>query len=140
MRRRRRPFNFFWEDEPWDRMIGDLSRGFSSMGSGFPVDMSETEEKVIIRADLPGIEKKNVSARIVDNTIVIDAEQQEEEREEDEDYFRQERRYGKLHREIPLPVEVDDDKVEARMEDGVLTIEVPKKEKNKRKGREVKID
>lgn len=143
MASKRSPFRFFWEEDPWDtwgKMMRDFSRGFSFMGSEFPVDVSETEDKVIVRADLPGVKKENVSARILDNVLIIDAEQKEEKREEKENYFRQERRYGKFHREIPMPFEVDEEKTKARMKDGVLTIEIPKKEEAKKKGKEIKVE
>lgn len=141
MSRRDRP-KFFWEEDPWEKMnemMKDFSKGFSSMGSRFPVDISETEDKIIVRADLPGIPKENVSARFLDNKLVIDAEQEEEKQEQEENYFRHERSFGKLHREIPLPVEVKEDETEAQMEDGVLEIEIPKKEKKKEKGKGIDI-
>ena len=138
----RRPFKFFWEEDPWsswENMMKDFMRSFSSFGSEFPVDVSETEDKIIVRADLPGINKKDVSVRIYENTLIIEAEQKESKVEEKENYFRQERRYGKFYREIPLPVEVDENRTTARMKDGVLTVEIPKKKKGKKKGKEITI-
>jgi len=110
------------------------------MGSGIAVDISETDDDVIVKADLPGIEKKNVSLRIVDGALIIEAEQSEELKEEEENFFRQERSYGKFYREVPLPVEVEEDNATAEMKDGVLTVKLPKKEKSKKKGKEIKIN
>ncbi|UCG95880.1 MAG: Hsp20/alpha crystallin family protein [archaeon] len=132
--RRRRPFRFFWEDENWNPW-----EEFDNIRSGIPVDLSETEGSIIVKANMPGIDKQNVSLRIVDNRLVIEGEQSEEEREEKKNYFRQERRYGNFHREISLPVEVEEDSTKAEMKDGVLMVELPKKEKGRKKGKELKI-
>ncbi|MCD6399004.1 MAG: Hsp20/alpha crystallin family protein [Candidatus Aenigmarchaeota archaeon] len=143
MRKKTNPFRFFWEDDPWgrwDRTMRDFGREIFNMGSGIAVDISETDDDVIVKADLPGIEKKNVSLRIVDSALIIEAEQSEELREEEENFFRQERSYGKFYREVPLPVEVEEDNASAEMKDGVLTVKLPKKEKSKKKGKEIKIN
>ena len=134
---RRRPFRFFWENENWDPW-----EGFSNamnMGNGMAVDMSETEDEVIVEANLPGIEKKNVSLKILGRRLIIDAEQEEETHEERENYFRQERKCGKMHRELTLPVEVKEDEADAEMKDGVLRVILPKKEEAKKKGKEIKL-
>ncbi|MCD6477849.1 MAG: Hsp20/alpha crystallin family protein [Candidatus Aenigmarchaeota archaeon] len=149
----KKPIRFFWEDDPWDDLsrihedihrfmrdmwsVPDISVGF---GSTFPVDIAEKKDKIVVTADLPGVDKENVSVRIVDNKLIIDAEQSEEEKEVDKNYLRQERRYGKFHREILLPIEVEEDEAKAEMKNGVLKIEIPKKEKSKRRGKEIKIN
>ena len=135
--RKRRPFRFFWEDDNWDPL-----EGFSSMmniGTGIAVDMSETDDEIIVEANLPGIEKKDVSLKILGKRLIIDAEQSEETHEERENYFRQERRCGTMHRELTLPVEVKEDEAEAEMKDGVLRVVLPKKEEAKKKGKEIKL-
>ena len=147
----RKPFRFFWEDDAWDelnnlhrdvhRMMNEFWRGVPEMSfsRSFPVDVSETDKEIIVKADLPGVEKENVSLRVEDNRLIIDVEHSEEKREEKENFFRQERRYGSLHREILLPVEVDEENAEAEMKNGVLTVRFPKKDEAKRKGKEIKI-
>ncbi len=134
----RRPFRFFWEDDswsPWD----EFDRFSGGSLSGVPVDVVESEESITVEANLPGFDKKNVSIRVMENRLVIDAEQSGEEREVKENYFRQERICDKVHREIALPEEIEEDKAEARMDNGVLVVELPKKEKTKKKGKELKI-
>ncbi len=136
--RRRRPFRFFWEDEDWEpwNEIEKVSGGYFS---GIPTDMSENDEEIIIKANLPGFDKKDVSLRIMDNRIIIEAEKNKEEVEEKKNYFRQERRCGKFYRELTLPVEVDEENIEAEMKDGVLKVNLPKKEKKKMKGKKIKL-
>jgi len=148
-----RPFRFFWEDDPWSeldrmhanihRMMREFWRGMPEIsvgvGRAFPIDMWETKDKLVIKANLPGVDKKNVSIRILGNELEISAEQSEEKRDVGENYFRQERVYGSYYRVIPLPVEVDEKKATAKMENGVLTIELPKKKKEIKKGKEIKV-
>ena len=138
---KKKPFRFFWEVDPfdeWDSMTKKLFTGFPEIGPDFPVDVADSGNKIIIRADLPGFEKKDVSVRMVDNRLIIDAEQSKESKDIGDNYFRRERRYGSFHREIQLPEEVNDNMANAEMKNGVLTIEIPKV-KSKVKGKKIKI-
>ena len=146
---RKKDWSFFWED-PWEemeRMQERLNRMMSSLWRGtatqfmhqFPVDIIDADDSIIVRADLPGIDKKNISIRATEDTVEIHAEQSEEKREEGENFFRQERRFGSFHRTIPLPEEVDADSAEAKLEDGVLEIRLPKKVKSEKKKKEIKL-
>ncbi|MFB6089278.1 MAG: Hsp20/alpha crystallin family protein [Candidatus Aenigmatarchaeota archaeon] len=149
-----KPFKFFWEDDPFgelermrDRIDGMMRNMWKStpefssrLSGGFPVDVSETEDEVVIKGNLPGIDKKNISVKATDNEIEIKAEQEEEMREEDENFFRHERRYGNLQRRIQLPEEVNSDKAKAKVENGVLEVRLPKKKKSKKKGKEIEVE
>ncbi len=90
------------------------------------VDIKEKEGKIIVDADIPGVEKGDISINIRGDTLEISAEKKEEKEEEEEGYIRRERSYKKFYRSIPLPTEVDKDKVDATFENGVLQIEMPK--------------
>jgi|AHKK01.1.fsa_nt_gi HSP20 family protein len=90
------------------------------------VDIKEKEGKIIVTADIPGVEKGDISINIRGDTLEISAEKKEEKAEEEEGYIRRERRYKKFYRSIPLPTEVDKDNVDATFENGVLRIEMPK--------------
>lgn len=137
--KRRGPFRFFWEDgnwNPWEE-LDNISGGNLS---GIPIDLSENDESIVVKANMPGIDKKDVSLRVLNNRLVIDTKHSQEEREEKDNYFRQEIRSGKFHREIFLPVEVDEEFAEAEMINRVLEIRLPKKDKGKKKGKEVRIN
>jgi HSP20 family protein len=102
------------------------------------VDIKEKEGKIIVAADIPGVEKSNISINIKGDTLEISAEKKEEKEEKEEGYIRRERSYKKFYRSIPLPTEVDKDKVNASFENGVLRIEMPKIEGEEIKKIEVK--
>ncbi len=99
---------------------------FSSSVMQPPVDIMETEDSIIVTAELPGIEKGDVDVQISQDTIEIKAEVKAEETEEGEDYVRKERSYSSFYRELALPAEVVPDKATAKMNNGILEVSVPK--------------
>jgi HSP20 family protein len=125
------------------RRIERLMRSFGSLATfeeieSFPVDISETENEIIVRADLPGFSKDEVSVNATENTLTIEAKHKEEKKERGEKYYTVERKFGSFRRVISLPVEVEPEKARARMKDGVLEVILPKKEK--KKGKEIKVE
>lgn len=99
----------------------------------FPVDVIDEGDNVRIVADLPGFRKEDIEVWIEDGDLVIRAVRKEEREEKAENYIRRERRFGEVFRRIPIPVEVDMDKIKASYNNGVLEIILPKTEKAKRK-------
>jgi HSP20 family protein len=124
------------------RRIERLMRSFGSLASeeieSFPIDISETENEVIVRADLPGFSKEEVSVNATENTLTIEAKRKEKKEEKGERFYRIERKIGSLRRTVSLPVEIDAERAKAKMKDGVLEIVLPKKER--RKGKEIEIE
>ena len=90
------------------------------------VDIKDKEGKIIVAADIPGVEKGDVSITVRGDTLEISAEKKEVKEEKEEGYIRRERSYKKFYRSIPLPTAVDKDKVDATFKNGVLWIEMPK--------------
>lgn len=124
---------FFEDDEiltTWPRM-----RVFQ-----FPlVNVRQSESKIILTADIPGIKEDDINIEVGDDFIDISGERKEESKEEEEGYSRQEVRYGSFARRIPLPTEVKTDKAEANIKDGQLRIVIPKLEPEKPKVTKIKV-
>jgi len=112
-----------------------------STESGLPVlaDMVESDENIVISADLPGLKPEDVDISITDSTLTIKGEYKTEEEGERGDVHFKERRYGAFRRSFTLPTTVDTDATEAEFEDGVLTVTLPKTEETKPKQIEVKV-
>jgi HSP20 family protein len=106
---------------------------------GFPVDIVETEDEVIIRADLPGFKKDEISIRASEDSVEISAKRKEEKVEKEERFFRAERRVGVARRYLTLPTEVDVETAKTSFENGVLEIRFKKKRPSK-KLKEIKIE
>jgi HSP20 family protein len=102
------------------------------------VDVIEREDKIVVAADIPGVEKGDISVNVKGDMLEISAEKKEEKEEKEEGYIRRERAYARYYRCIPLPTEVDKDKVDASFKNGVLSIEMPKIEAEEVKKIEVK--
>lgn len=91
------------------------------------VDIYETETALILSAEIPGIEEKDIEIKIEDNTLVIKGERRFEKETKKENYHRIERSYGSFYRSFTLPNYVDQDKIHAEHENGVLKITMPNK-------------
>jgi len=91
------------------------------------------EDEFVIKAEIPGVDKKDIDITIEDNVLTIKGEKKFEKEEKKENYLRAERFYGTFRRSFTLPASVDKDKIKAKLDKGVLTIEIPKKEETKPK-------
>ena len=108
-----------WESEdPFGRWKAE----FESMA----IDLVEHDDEFVATVDLPGFERDDVSIRVTDHTLRIEAEHEEATEETEAQYLRRERRHESTHRSIQLPEEVDKENVDARMKNGVLTVTLPK--------------
>ena len=104
------------------------------MGSWHPaVDMYDNDDSIVIKAELPGVDKKDVSIDVKDRVLTLKGERNHENEVKEENYYRKERSYGKFQRMFTLPAEVDPDKINAEFKDGLLKIEIPKPEEHKPK-------
>lgn len=103
-------------------------------GSWHPaVDIFETKDNVVLKAELPGVEKKDFSIEVKDNLLTLKGERKFEKETREENYYRMERAYGSFSRSFTLPTTVDKDKVKAKFKDGVLEVTIPKTEAAKPK-------
>jgi HSP20 family protein len=103
-----------------------------------PVDIYETENDIVLKAELPGIDPKDVEVRVEDNTLYLKGERNYEKEVKEQNYHRVERSYGSFARSFSLPNSIDADQVKAEYKDGMLTLTMPKREEAKPKT--IKID
>ena len=96
------------------------------------VDISETDKDVIVQAEIPGIDPKDLDISLNGRLLTIKGEKKSEHEEKKENYHKIERKYGSFSRTLELPVDVDPDKVGATYKDGVLKIVLPKTEAGKK--------
>jgi len=106
-------------------------------GGQMPVDIREENGEIVITADMPGVQKEDISLKADDDQIEITAEGSQEIKEENEKYIRKERSKRMFRRSIPWPSAINPDTVEASYKDGVLEIRA---EKEDSEGRDIEIE
>jgi HSP20 family protein len=131
--------------DPFQAFRGEMDRLFDDFLGGLPtfpnlrqsftaaqvltpaLDVKETEKELVVKADLPGIDEKDVHLTLQDGVLTMRGEKKSERKDERENYHLVERSHGSFQRSIRLPETIDEDKVEARFDKGVLTVTVPKR-------------
>ena len=134
--------------QPWDlvdRLFNGQSLGFdgelNTVSAWAPrVDVKEEAERFLIRADVPGVDPKDIEVSLENGVLTISGERKVEEREESAGWTRIERASGRFHRSFTLPETVDAEGVSAKGNHGVLEIIIPKQAKVKPKKIEVKVN
>ena len=127
-----------------DRLFEDSfvrpSRGVAALGevAAPALDVYQTPTEIVVKAALPGLKPEDVNIDITGETLEIKGERKAEQEIKKDDYLYQERRYGAYSRSVVLPSVLKTDKAEATMEDGILTLTIPKVEKVKPKKISVK--
>jgi len=114
-------------DRVFDRFFETRWEDMPALGDWVPkVDVSETKDAVVVKAEIPGMEANDVHASLQENVLTISGEKKQEKEENDERYHRMERSYGSFTRSVRLPAGVDSSKVNASFKSGVLTVTLPK--------------
>ncbi|MCX7858159.1 MAG: Hsp20/alpha crystallin family protein [Deltaproteobacteria bacterium] len=128
-------------DELWESFFerrpvrtGELSEWLPS------IDFSETKNSYVVKAELPGIDPKNIDISLTENMLTIKGEKKQEKEEEGENYHFVERSYGSFTRSIKLPGQVQSDKISASYKNGVLKVVLPKTEEAKKKEIKIKVE
>ena len=102
------------------------------LDSWYPsVDIHETDDTIVVQAELPGLKKEDIVIEIKENILSLKGERTEDRAIKEENYYRQERRSGKFHRSFTLPAVIDPEKVVARYKAGVLEVKIAKPEEQK---------
>jgi HSP20 family protein len=114
-------------NEFWGKGLGE--EGTWSSGAWMPpVDIYESDDALVVKAELPGFSKEDIAVELKDNTLMLRGERKREAEMKEGNYHRMERTYGVFHRSFVLPTTVDQQKVKATYKDGVLELSLPKVE------------
>lgn len=97
------------------------------------VDIYEDGDNIVVKAEVPGMDKESISVDVKDRALTLKGERSEDKEVNEESYFRRERTYGRFERVFTLPADVKTDEIKAEYKDGVLKVMVPKPEKQKPK-------
>jgi HSP20 family protein len=125
-------------DDRFDRLI-ERAFGRDRQAPWMPaMDVYETDDQVVVTVELPGLSAEDVDVSVEDSTLTVSGSRESSSEVEEERYHRIERRHGAFSRSVTLPPQVDTSKVDARFEDGVLTVDVPKIERAKPKKIQIK--
>ena len=122
----------------FDSSLLNMSKGFSPVETNSSnwmphTDIHDSEDQLIVKTDLPGLEKNDIDVTVQGNTLFIRGEKKHEEKIQDMGYLRSERYFGQFERALPLTDDIDQSKVDASYKNGVLTVKIPKKEEAKPK-------
>ena len=144
-----------WEITPWrpfefDRIRREMDRLWDSFFEGSPmrragewlpsIDVSETKSDLVIKAELPGMDPKDIDISMNNGFLTIKGEKKHEREEKDENYHLVERSYGSFSRSVQLPGEVQSEKIKASFKNGVLIVKIPKPKESKKKEIRIKVE
>lgn len=126
-------------DRWMNEALGDLRLGSGeNLHTWFPAtDVSETPEQLILRLEVPGLARDDIKLSVENNMLAVRGEKRQETATEGENFYRCERAYGSFERSFALPSHVDPERVKASIEDGVLTIRLPRREEAKARAIEI---
>jgi HSP20 family protein len=132
----------FREIESMQRQMDRLFDSMTSTGEGSfnggisfmpAVEMNETSDAIHLKLEVPGLEAKDLDVQVTKEAVSISGERKSESKTEENGVTRSEFRYGSFRRVIPLPAQIQNDKVEAEFKNGLLTLNLPKAEEEKNK-------
>jgi len=130
-------------DRLWDTFLfgRPQRRGFEEIAEWLPaVDVTETKSEIVVNAEIPGMEAKDIDISLNGGTLTIRGEKKQEKEEKEEAYHLIERRYGTFTRSIPLPKEVDSNRASASYKNGVLKVRLPKSVEAEKKEVKIKVE
>jgi HSP20 family protein len=136
---------------PWRRNqneLGTLRGGMDDLFEGFfrgldrpwgflghrvwpAIDVAERDDAIVVRAEVPGMKPEEIDISVYGNTLTISGEKKEAKEDQGDGFYHVESTYGSFRREVTLPTDVDEQKIEAACKDGVLSVTLPKAEKAK---------
>jgi HSP20 family protein len=102
-------------------------------------DVAETDKAYEITAELPGLDEKNIEAKLANGMLSIKGEKQEEKEEKQKDYYRRERSFGSFERSFQVPEGIDTDKIAASFKNGILSVTLPKSAEAQKQAKKIEV-
>jgi len=118
-------------DDLFDSFFSGLDRPFAGYKAWPAIDVAEEDNAIVVRAEVPGCKAEDIDISVFGNRLTISGEKKLTEEKKEKGYYHVESSYGSFRRELTLPTDVDQDKIDAVCKDGVLSITLPKAEKSK---------
>ena len=118
-----------------DRMFEELAQVNRESGGNWTpaIELHDNENNLTLRAEIPGVEGKDLDIQVTRETVSISGEHRYEKQSEENGFYHSELRYGKFQRTVQLPVPIQNDKVEAEFKNGILSLTLPKAEELQKK-------
>lgn len=132
-----RPFRSGMDDF-WNRFFEERPQVEQARGWSPDIDVFESDSRVTVRAELPGMEADDIHVEVSQDLLVLRGEKKAEEEEKEGRFYCRERYAGSFHRSFQLPSSVQSEKVDAEFKNGVLTIRIPKSEQSRQKRIKIK--
>ncbi len=129
----------------WEELAGKFFSNpvslFEWTREAFPaLDVLEKDDKIIVKAEIPGMDKRAIHVRLEDGTLTISGEKKSEEKSDKEGYYHVERAFGSFKRTVNLPKGIRCEEVNAFYKDGILTVDIPKSKEKAAKGKDLQIN
>ena len=134
-----RPFSLLDEVEAMARKMFDGEKPLFSTGLLHSLDVYREKDDLVVKAELPGIKKKELDISLEDDMLTIKAEKKQEEVTDDADHYISERRFGQYSRTIKLPFNVDAEKISTTFKNGLLEMRLPKAEEARPKHIDINV-
>jgi len=145
-----------YSGDVFQAMRGEIDRLFDSFGRGFPampslfargggnflpchIDVRDEGAALVVEAEIPGVDEKDVTVTVANGVLTIAGEKKSEREEKDADYYVSERSFGSFQRSLRLPPEIDEEKIEARFEKGVLRVRAAKRAEAVKAAKKIEI-
>jgi len=134
LRNLQREINALFQDDFFPASAGLFDRSYSPA-----IDVVEEDERYLVSCEVPGLSESDMDVQLADNVLTIKGTKKEKEEDSDKRWFKRETWYGSFQRTIPLPAGIENEKIEAVLEHGILVLTLPKKEEVKPKQISVKV-
>lgn len=111
-------------DHMFDELMGSERQSATTWQPA--IELQDTEDNLVLRAEIPGVEGKDIDIHVTREAVAISGEHRFEKKTQEKGFFRSEFRYGNFQRVIPLPAPIQNEQVKAEFKDGILTLMLPK--------------